>query len=153
MKINGVEITKPVEEVVVIPRSTGDIIIKVKAVDDFSEFLVMCPPPLPKEIGYPDGRVERLVGDPAYKTAITEWSQRKIDWVIINALGLDSWKTVDSKKPETWHNCFKELNDSFFDTEVSAILDTIFLAAGLTSRKIEEATKNFLAGQGAKQVG
>ena len=58
--------------------------------------------------------------------------------------------TVDMSQPMTWANWQKELSAVLSTGELSAVIDIILEANGLNDKKIEAATKSFLAGQQAR---
>jgi len=154
MKINGKDIKGPQLEVVVIPRGEEEIVIKAKAVMDYSEHDKINPQPLPPSKLLPGGETQQLVEDPGYLTKISEWAQQKTDWMIIKSLSATeglTWDTVKMDDPKTWSNYRKELDATFTPAELGKVLEVVMSACGLNQSKIEEATKRFLAGQAVKR--
>lgn len=154
MKINGKTINRPTYEVVVIPRQSGDIVFKCGIVNDYTEFNTICPRPTPPSIVKPGGATFQNFEDKDYIEANIRWSGLKATWMVLKSLQstegfvLDS---VDMGNPDTWANWEKEFKEAgFTEHEVALIIDTIITANGLNHKRIEEATKNFLAGQAAK---
>lgn len=148
MKINGKELKGPQEEVVVIPRGNEEIIIKARAVLDFTAFEQINPQPEPPEIMRPGGEKSVNPEDPRYLKAIATWAESKSNWMIIKSLEATpgiSWDTIDMAVPSTWVNFRKELADTFTPGELGKIMDAVMTACGLNQAKIEEATKRFLA--------
>jgi len=155
MKIAGMTIDGPAVETVVIPRGEQDIVFKAKAILDYKDFEAMCPVPQPPEIVKPGGITYKNVEDKKYQEAVGLWAQKKTDWMILKSLSMTEgleWDTVKMDDPDTWANWKDELNSVFTDGEVAALINTVFDVCGLNQKKIEEATKRFLAGQEATLV-
>jgi len=155
VKIHGKKLEGPKEQVVVIPRDSGDIVFKAKAVLDFKDFDAVCPVPKPPEVIRPGGVRSVDPEDPEYKKALDKWASQKSTWMILKSLsatdGLE-WETVDWANPDTWSKYQQEMSDSGLSSaEVARIIDIVMDACGLNQDKIDEATKRFLAGQGAVQ--
>jgi hypothetical protein len=152
MKINGKQISGPATEVVVIPRGSEELVIRAQAVLDFADLEKLNPMPQPPFKLLPGGETQQNVEDPDYQKRMLEWAQQKTDWMILKSLsateGLD-WETVQMDDPKTWCNYRKELDTTFTPGEMSKILEAVMTACGLNQSKIEEATKRFLATQGA----
>jgi len=152
VKINGKVIDGPKEKVVVIPRDGTDIVFKAKAVLDYSDYEKICPMPTPPEVIKPGGEKSLDVEDADYIKALDKWARNKSRWMILKSLsaspGLE-WETVDMSKPDTWENYHTELQSAFSSGEIARILGIVTEACGLNQDKIDEATKRFLAGQGA----
>lgn len=152
MKINGKQISGPPTEVVVIPRGTEELVIRAQAVLDFADLEKLNPMPQAPMKLLPGGETQQNVEDPDYQKRIMEWAQQKTDWMILKSLsateGLD-WETVEMDDPKTWSNYRKELDTTFTPGEMAKILEAVMTACGLNQSKIEEATKRFLATQGA----
>lgn len=153
MKMHGREISKPNIEVVVIPRSDGDLVFKAQAVLDYTAFEKLCPVPTPPEKMLPGGSHSVDVNDKAYNTKLMEWAGKKTDWMVLESLkateGLE-WATVDYSDHTTWSNYRKEMvGASLSPAEIQRILQAAIDACGLSQEKIDEATERFLAGQAA----
>ena len=156
MKIQGHELTGPAVEVLVIPRQSGDIVFKAKAVLDYTDFDKLCPLPTAPEILRPGGGKAQDVNDPEYVKALDEWASHKTEWMVLKSLegteGLE-WETIDYSDPDTWKNYVDEFTKAgFSETEINRLVNTAATACGLNQTKIDEATKRFLAGQAANQL-
>jgi len=151
MKIKGKKIEGPNVVIAVIPRQSGDIIFKAKAVLDYDKFDALCPTPEPPTVTKPGGVTFKDVENAKYKEAVMEWAQQKTAWMVLESLKATDdleWETVDYGKPETWDNYTKELQSSgFSDPEIARLIDAVTAANGLSQEKIDEATNRFLAGQ------
>lgn len=151
MKINGKTLNSAVIETIVIPRSDGDLVFRCQPVTDYTEFDAICPEPQPPRIKPRNGAEYADVKDKDYKIQMAAWGDRKSHYLFLKSLqateGLE-WSTVDMQNPDTWAgftNDFKSAGLS--ETQISMILSTCIQACGLDTKKIEEATKRFLAGQ------
>jgi|SRR5215831_747031 len=152
MKIHGKTIKGPNIEIIVIPRSTGDIIFKAQAVLSFDDFTRLCPvpkPPMMYKRG--EGKVPDT-NDKIYKAAIDGYADKRIDWLVITSLaateGLE-WDQVKLDDPSTWHLFKKELQDSGFGQyEINRIINGCMIANCLDESKVQQARERFLAGQG-----
>jgi len=144
MKIHGKEISFEREEVLVIPRQEGDIILRFRAVTDFEPFEGKYPRPIGKEVVNPKGDKFFVQAEPAKLQA---WSMARAGYMIVKSLeatdGVE-WSTIDTEDPTTYVNVLPELSKSFTDAEAAAIVNKARDICGLDSAKIEEATKHFL---------
>jgi len=151
MKINGKSIEQAAEEVIVFPRSNGNLVFKAKPVSKYEDFDRICPRPKPLSVMRPGGVTSEDVESPKYKKALDDWASQRTHWMILKSLsateGLE-WETVDMSKPETYENYVKELEDSgLTGVEVAKLFEIIQTACGLNQSKIDEATAAFLATQ------
>jgi len=157
MKIFGKKISdNPNIELVVFPRQEGDIIIKAKAVFNYEEFDALYPRPNPPTvIRRGESTPELDIDDKGYNAKLLDWSKTRTNWMIKESLkateGIE-FETIIDNDPKTWDNISKELGESGFTPhEVNIIMDAIFDANSLNERKLEEAKKRFLVGQGQEQ--
>lgn len=153
MRIGGVEVT-PADEVLILPRATGDnIVIKTTAVD-MSGFEEIYPKPsAPKRIV--KGGVEDDVDNEAYIQECTKWGERRFAYLVISSLEPSEieWETVDLEKPGTWTEWDKELvGAGFSNTECNRIIDCVMTANSLNEQKLSEARESFLRGQRAEKA-
>ena len=158
MKIKGQKIEGPNEAIVVIPRAKGDLVFKMQAVLNTTEFETLCPEPTPPTItrvgeskGSPDFR------DKKYLAEFKVFSTRRFEYLILKSLEGTSeleWETVDMLDPTTWGNYQSELKAAgFTEIEIGRIVGGVLEANSLDDAKIEEARKRFLASQlGAEKL-
>ena len=149
MKMHGKKIEGPNMEIVVIPRSTGNLVFRAQAVLDYEEFEALCPAPKPREIIKPGGERTLALNEKSYQDALQEWASRKTDWMVLKSLqateGLE-WETVNMDDSGTWANYQNELKEaSLSPPEIARIVNAVTVACGLDQRKIDEATEAFLA--------
>ena len=149
MKIKGKTIEGPNVELIVIPRSGGDIPFECRAVLDFDDFDKMCPDPEPTMKLLPGGVQVPNMEDPKYIAAIEAKGEKRIAWMVVKSLeateGLE-WDTIKMDDPETWGNYRQELQDAGLTfMEITRIITTVMAANSLDETKLEEARKRFLA--------
>ena len=153
MKLNGRKLNKADYEVCVIPRRDGDLVFKAKPILDFEPFNKLCPMPIPPSITLPGGATSQDVEDTNYRAQADTWAENRTDWIIIQSLSATeglTWDGVNPSDPNTWKNFRSEFETSgLTNIEVNAVIAIVIEACGLNNKKIEEATKRFLAGQAA----
>jgi hypothetical protein len=156
MRYSGKKI-EAVCETVVIPRAGGNLVFKAKPVTDYKAFEALCPEPKPPVVMLPGGDSRADVNDKSYKFALERHVQRRVDWMILESLSATAeleWETVDRSNPETWGNYVRELETSGLpNADINRIVNAVMDANGLNQKKVEEATKSFLAGPLAVSTG
>ena len=156
MKLNGEVLHVIGEDVVVIPRSTGDIIFKAQAVLDEEPFDKLFPRPDPPVRVKPDGSESFDIENKTYVKALNKWAEAKTDWLVLEAYRLGSpeitWDTVKMSEPDTWGNYKDELKSSgFSEVEIARVIGCAISASGLDQGKIDRATESFLAQMGEQK--
>lgn len=167
MRIRGREIKGPNELIVVIPRpshqvpvgeqngqqeQSGDIVFKVQAVLDYSEFEKMCPQPEPPKIKKV-GQTQAIPDftDPKYTAFVNNWAEKRTHYMVIKSLEATKdleWATVQLNDPDSWKNYITELKDAGFTTaEVNRVISAVSQVNGLDEDKFEEARLRFLRSQ------
>jgi len=155
MKIAGKKIEGLNVEEIIIPRGNADdIILKAEAISTYDEFDALCPRPVSRIGKNRQGETIHLTGEASYVTAMNQYAQRRVEYMVIKSLlatpGLE-WETVKIDDPNTWSNYQNELRASgFSDGELARILTGVMSASGLDEAKIEAARKRFLAGRQAE---
>lgn len=148
MKLAGQKVDAPKDQVVVIPRDTGNLVFKATAVLDYTDFEKLCPKPLVPVKVFPGGRRQENVEDEGYKKALNEWAAHRIQFMVIKSLEATPelvWEQVKLDDPETWVKYEAELKEGLSEVEVGKIFECVTTACGLNQDQIEEATRNFLA--------
>lgn len=149
MKINGIEVQGPAEEVLVLPRPTAnDLVFRAVAVTDMSGFERLCPDPKPKSRLVAGGWKE-WVDDPAYLESIQKHGQLRFAWILLRSLAPSNieWDTVDGNQPSTWLNWEADLKAAgLSQTEVNHVINCVASANSLNEQKLEAARQNFLRG-------
>lgn len=157
MKINGVKVKGAYEEVVVIPRRSGNLVFKAQAISDYEPFDKLCPQPVPPKIVYAGSKQEiDNIEDPGYLQRFNEWAELKSHWMILQSLkateGLE-WETVKMGDHTTWKNYQKEMTDAGLSpAEQARIVTCVSQANGLDQSKIDEATESFLLAQAVREA-
>lgn len=149
MRIGGVEVKGPNEEILVLPRLEQDIVIKARAVTSMSEFEKLCPEPKPSGKLTKDGFVPEL-NDETYLQKVSHHSNQRFAYLVLQSL-LPSdieWETVQLDNPKTWTNWDQELRDAgFSDVEVNRIITCVMQANALDDAKLKAAREVFLLGR------
>ena len=146
MKIGNVEVT-PCDEVLVLPRTKGDIVFRAKAVD-MRGFNKRFPEPTPPNIRTKDGFGPDLA-DKDYKALMSTYSETRYAYLVIKTLEESdiAWERVDMDTPSTWKLWEEELREAgFSDFEMNRISKCVLTANSLDEAKLEEARQAFLLG-------
>jgi len=149
MKIGGVVVEGPSEEVLVLPRLGQDIIIRCKAVLDMSPFTAMCPEPKANPKLRPGKGWVSDDKDPGYLEQCGRYAQLRFSYIAIKSLEPSEieWEIVVLDEPNTWENWEKELRDSGFSSiELNRIVACVMQANALDEAKLEKARESFLLG-------
>jgi hypothetical protein len=151
MKLKGVKLECPNEEILVIPRLEGDIVLKAKPAPDWDQFEKICPEPSAPFKTLKGGVKEYNFEDTNYLNAMTDHSAKRMAWIILKSLEATEdleWESVDMKKPGTYLNYAEELKAAgFCAVEINRIVNMVLRANSLDEAKLESARRAFLAGQ------
>jgi len=151
MKIGGVKV-QPCEEILVLPRPTGDdIVIRAKAVSVNEEFDKKVPEPVAPSLLTKDGE-KKDYDDKDYVEAMRQRDSMRFAYLCIKSIEASEieWEKVDLERPSTWVGWTDEMKEAgLSDIEIGRIVNLILAANSLDEVKIEEARKAFLLGQGA----
>ena len=154
MKMNGKNIMGLAPEIIVIPKADQEYVFKAVPLLSYEKFEELCKVPTPPQITKRGGETFPDFDDKAYNEALNDWASKKNAWTVIQSLkateGLERESIVEGD-PDTWTNYLNELKQDFVDAEISRILDIVYIANGMNQKKIDEATKRFLAIQGQEQ--
>jgi len=148
MKIGGVIVDGPSEEVLVLPRLGKDIIIRCRAVLDMSHFAVMCPEPKAKPILVAGG-FKPNENDPGYLEQCQKHSELRFAYISLKSLEPSEieWTTIVMDDPTTWENWETELRKAGISAiEINRIVACIMQANCLDEAKLEKARDSFLRG-------
>ena len=153
MLMNGKKLEGPSEEIVVIPRTTGDLVFKARTVlaEEYEDLKKLCPVPAPPSIMKPGGETSLEIEDEGYLKDLDEWATKKTAFMFIRSIDATDdlvWETVEAGKPETWANYRDELRAAnFSEMEMVALVHAVSDANGMNETKLTEAKKRFLATQ------
>lgn len=148
MKIGGVEL-HPCEEVLVLPRLTGNVVIRAKAVTDMTAFDALCPAPVAPGIRTKDGFKPNLK-DENYMALADHYAAQRMAFTVLLSLEPSNieWETVKLEDPSTWKNWVKELKDNgMSDVECNRVIMCVMQANSLDEEKLRMAREVFLLGQ------
>lgn len=153
MKIGGVAVTPPADSLLVIPRESGPLVFRARALPDMDEFDALCPLPQPPGALTKDGWVPNPK-DPTYRTILENHGKKRLAFLVIRSLEPSNieWDTVDPNNPKTWLNWDTDLkNAGLIQNERNRVLDLAVEANVLSESKIKEARDSFLLGQAKAQ--
>ncbi len=153
MRIGGVNIDGPNEEILVLPRLGEDIVIRAIAVSDMSEFQALVPEPKAPGKLTKNGW-EPILNDETFKTRMIKYGEQRYAYMLIQSLLPSNieWETVDINDPKTWTKWDEELRAAGLSTvEVDRISVCVMRANALDEKKLKEARELFLLGMAEEQ--
>lgn len=153
MRIGGVTIDGPNEEILVLPRLGDDIVIRAKAVSDMSEFKALVPEPKPPGKLTKNGW-EPTLNDETFKQKMTKYGEQRYAFLLIQSLEPSKieWEKVTLDNPKTWTLWGEELLAAGLSTvEVDRISVCVMRANALDEAKLTEARELFLRGMAEGQ--
>jgi len=148
MRIGGVEVKGPNEEILVLPRMDGDIIIKAQAVNDMKMFDDLVSEPKPPVRLTKNGK-EDNVKDKTYLEKVARYNQLRFTYMVVQSLipSEIEWETVKLDEPKTWPNWETELRDAgISEVEINRITVCVMQANSLDEAKLKAAREVFLRG-------
>lgn len=152
MKIGNVEVNGPAQEVLVLPRIDGDVIIRAQAVLDMGPFDAMCPEPkAPAKLVA--GGFEKDSQNKSYLDQVKNYNETRFAYICVKSLEPSEikWEQVDLGQPSTWAGWTKELSKAGLSSvEINRIVVCIMQANALDEHKLKMAREVFLAGQGSQ---
>lgn len=157
MKIKGKAIEPPKPFEVVIPRTEGDIVLKVQAVLDYAPFNKACPEPEPPTTAKPGQAPKKNWDDPKFKQTWSDWFDKRQGWMAVKSLSATEGLEFDSISVDDPDSCnLKKLNDElraagFLEPEIRYIGKKITQANAMDEKHIEEARERFLRQRDAEQ--
>lgn len=152
MKIKGKKLEGPNKDFVVIPRDSGDIVLVVQAVLDYTEFDEICKAPSPPMVTRPGKQPVPDYENKKYVESLEDHGLKRIHWLVLKSLDLPEneieWETIDFTDPETWGNYQKELREGgISEIEQGRIVSGVMSVNNLDDKKIDQARERFLASQ------
>lgn len=154
MKIGGVELNGPNEDILVLPRLNGpDLIFRARAIVDMEEFDTLCKAPEPPVVNYAKEGPKKEYTDGNYLAQMGVYHERKVAYMVIKTLEPSEieWDTVEIDKPGTWVNWKKDLQEGgLSDSEIGQVVNCVASANSLDESKLKEARESFLRGQGTQ---
>lgn len=149
MKILGLDVQLPTNEIIPIIRGGQEIIFQASCVISFDEFDAVCKEPVPRTEFKPgSAQGTPKLNAPEYLKEVDEYNQKRIDWLCCKSLlateGL-TWEKVDFSNPDTFALFKKELQEAGFnDYHIGQLVRGVSIANGINTDRIEEARKRFL---------
>jgi hypothetical protein len=155
MKIGGIDPKLlPPEQVLVLPRVGGDIILRARGLPDMEEFHKLCPEPQPPVMLTKDGQKPDLV-DKGYLAQEAEQRNRRWGYIVVKSLEPSEieWDSVKLDNPASWPNWDADLKGAGFTTaERNRVFALCLEANSLDEKKIQRARELFLAGGQAEST-
>jgi hypothetical protein len=148
MRIGGITIAGPTQELLVLPRGEQTIVIRAQAIN-LDEFDILCPEPKAPGKLTKDGWVP-MPDDENYRQILQNHNEKRIAYLVINSLEPSEieWDTVQVDNPHTWTNYVQDFKAAGLTTiEVNRIVQCVMQANSLDESKLEQARKVFLLGQ------
>ena len=147
MKIDGMEVEGLNEDVLVLPRSTGNLVFKGRAVESFDAFESECPVPLPPVLLTRKGKKDDT-DDAGYKQMLVNHQVKRMAWLAIMTLAPSNieWDTVKIEESKTWANWVDDMAKILSPGEQRRLLDFILEVNCLDERKVAAARADFLVG-------
>lgn len=150
MKLKGRRPGKA-EAFVVFERPTGNVVFKLSAVLNRSDFNKIYPPPVPPKRRM-RGEAETFnTNDPRYIEALAVRNKAETCWLIMETLKDTEeleWEKVKADEPGTWHLWQEELAESgLSDGEINHLCNEIAAVNSLSEARLEKARQSFLLGQ------
>jgi hypothetical protein len=153
MKIGGVILKGPNEEILVLPRPDQDIVFRARAVVSMDEFEALVPVPEAPGILTRDGMVPQLE-DETYLQKLSNYNDQRFAYMCIRSLEPSeiTWEKVIRDNPKTWKLWDKELREAgLSDVEVNRVIRCVMQANSLDEDKLKEAREVFLRGAAEEQ--
>lgn len=153
MRIGGVQIDGPNEEILVLPRLGDDIVIRAQAISDMAEFTALVPEPKAPGKLTKDGWVPTLK-DKTYQQKVATYSEQRFAYMVVKSLipSEIEWEKVNFGDPSTWKLWEQELRDAGLShVEVDRITVCVIQANALDEDKLKEARELFLLGRAEEQ--
>jgi hypothetical protein len=151
MKIGGVELNGPNEEVLVLPRLKGpNIVFTARAIVDMEEFDRLCKAPEAPGIRTAKEGFKKDFTDGEYLTQMGTYRERRVAYMVIKSLEPSEieWDRVQLSNPSTWCEWKKELQEGgLSDAEIGQVINCVAAANSLDESKLKEARESFLRGQ------
>ena len=148
MKIAGQRVNLPPRDVVIFPRTSGQLLFHITGAASWEAFDAACPRPEPPKI-IKRGKAVENPEDATFKLRIQKWLDLRQNWLILQALSIPEneieWETVDIAKPSTWNSVEKELRETgLSEMEFQRLVGKVYDVNALTERAMESARANFL---------
>jgi hypothetical protein len=152
MKIGGMVINGPSEELLVLPRGEQVVVFRAKSVN-LDEFEALCPEPKPPGKLTKDGWIPNT-DDVSYVQLLTAQNEKRIAYLMVKSLEPSNieWDTVVADNPRTWVNYAADFkNAGLTSIEINRIVQCVMQANSLDESKLEQARKLFILGQAQVQ--
>lgn len=155
LRIGSMIVDGPAEEVLVLPRLQGDIVIRTRAVTDMKPFEAMCPEPNPpKKLVKGGFQIDK--DNLGYLDAVAKHGDLRFAYICVKSLEPSDieWAGVSLEQPSTWKEWSQELSDAGMSSvEVNRILLAVMAANSLDETKLKQARDSFVLGMQVQSAG
>lgn len=152
MRIGGVEVNGPNEEILVLPRLQGDIVIRARSVTDWGPFnAAFQSPKAPTKLV--KGGFQEDKTSPRYREQMQQYESAWYAYLAVKSLEPSEieWSEVSLDDPSTWTKWEAELLAAGLSVqEVNRIAVCVLQANSLDEMKLKQAREVFLRGQGVE---
>jgi hypothetical protein len=149
LNIGGQTINGPSEEILVLPRVKGDIIITARAVLSMEDFDRYVRAPKAKRAFVKGKGNILLTEDPGFKKEMETYGEKRFAFMALKSLEPSEieWQTVKLEEPNTWLGWTEELKSAgLSEIEIQRIVVCVMQANSLDENKLKEARAAFLHG-------
>jgi len=149
MKIGGVQVSGPSEEILVLPRDPQPLVFRAQAVPNMDTFFALCPEPKAPGILTKDGVVPDEK-DAGYLSVLKSHNDQRLAYMVIKTLEPSQieWDSVRLDNPKTWSGWEKELKSAgLTHIEVQRVIQLVLDANALNEDKLVKAREVFLRGR------
>ena len=156
MKVGGVPITAPPEEVLVLPRGENQLVFRATAIE-WDDFNSACPEPTPPVVLGKGGEKIPNLKDETYRHQLEVHADRRVAYLAIRSLEPSDieWDSVDRDDPKTWTKFEDDLlSAGLVPIEVNRIIQLCLDANQLDEGKLKVARRGFStwSGGGVKRL-
>jgi hypothetical protein len=153
MRVGGVTVTGPTEEILVLPRTPEPVVFRAVALPNMDEFFKLCPEPKPPGKLTKDGWIPDPKA-PGYLEILEKHAEQRLGYMMIRSLAPSEieWDTVEVHNPKTWSRWQNDLlSAGLTQVEVNRVAQLVTDANGLNEAKLERAREVFLRGRARTQ--
>jgi hypothetical protein len=144
------DLAAPNQDVLVLPRSTEQIVFTAEAIMDQSDLDNYIKEPEPTKVFHKGKGWIANVKDKEYIRQMTHYGKLRVAYFVVKSLEPSKieWDNVDLEDHNTWSNWEDDLkNNGFTQHECNLILGLCFRVNQLDERKLEQARQLFVLGQ------
>jgi len=148
MKFGNTVLEGPNQELLVIPRPTGNLVVKAQTVTSYKEFEALVPVPKPGGIRTKEGFKEDREA-PDFLTQVENYDNLKFAYMVLKSIEPSeiAFEKTKMQEPSTWLGWAAELQEAgLSEVETNRIVVTVLQANSLDEAKMQAARDAFLSG-------